>query len=222
MTQEAQYHTIPIKDEPLLTKYGFTEFRLPLNHNATKMVLYNDKDPSMITYVDFDRHNLDKSVQLLHDKLVDDQQVETRAGNDTLQGLIAYFRNTCHSLKEDSSNEFFKNGNGKSGNKARKKSEPQDPKKEIFAQRYVVDNSIAEAVIVGGRPKFAITVPKVGYPDQISSIALHDAIEIGEDMVIKPPEFISYINKPHVFKSEQEFQDLVANIKTKDLDALYK
>jgi hypothetical protein len=53
---------------------------------------------------------------------------------------------------------------------------------------------------------------------------LHDAIEAAEDTVIKPPEFMSYINKPYTFKSIEEFLELVENIKTKtkDLDALYK
>jgi hypothetical protein len=35
-----EYHDIKI-DDPLLTKYGFTKFSLPLNDNAIKMILYN-------------------------------------------------------------------------------------------------------------------------------------------------------------------------------------
>jgi hypothetical protein len=50
---------------------------------------------------------------------------------------------------------------------------------------------------------------------------LRDAIEIGEYLVIKPPESMAYMNKPYVFRSEQELQELVANIKTKNLDDLY-
>jgi hypothetical protein len=72
-----EYHDVIIND-PLLTEHGFTKFKLPLNGNAIKMILYNDKDSSMITYVDFDKHNLDKSVKLLHDKLIEEQQVETK------------------------------------------------------------------------------------------------------------------------------------------------
>jgi hypothetical protein len=120
------------------------------------------------------------------------------------------------------------NGNGKGKKQSAKKpaleegeGEKEKPKKEIFTQRYTADGSIAEAVIVAGKPKFAITVPKVGYPDQISSIALHDAIET-DDIVIKPPDPLAYMNKPYVFQSEQEFNELVADVKTKDLDALYQ
>lgn len=112
MAQEAQYHDIPIENEPLLTECRFTKFSLPVNGNATKMVLYNDKDPSLITYVDFDKHSLDNSVKLVHYKLIVEQQLEGKAGKETVEGLVAYFRNMGHSLKEDPSNEFFKNGNG--------------------------------------------------------------------------------------------------------------
>jgi hypothetical protein len=111
MTQEAQYHDIQIENEPILMEWGFTKFSLPINGNDAKMVLHNDKDPSMITYIDFDKYNLDNSVKLLHYEL-NQQQVECKTSKETVEGLVAYFRNTCHSLKEDSSNEFFKNRNG--------------------------------------------------------------------------------------------------------------
>jgi hypothetical protein len=38
-----EYYGIPI-DDPALTEYGFTKFRLPVNGNAIKMILDNDKD----------------------------------------------------------------------------------------------------------------------------------------------------------------------------------
>jgi hypothetical protein len=63
-TAGTEYQEILI-DDPMLSDHGFTKFRLPLNGDAIKMILCNDKDPSMIMYVDFDKHNLDKSVKLL-------------------------------------------------------------------------------------------------------------------------------------------------------------
>ena len=51
--KKTECHDITI-DDPVLTEYRFTKFSLPVNGNELKMVLYNDKDPSMITYVDFD------------------------------------------------------------------------------------------------------------------------------------------------------------------------
>lgn len=122
-----EYYDVVI-DDPVLTEHGFTKFRLPLN--AIKMILDNDKDRSMITYVDFDKDNLDKSVKFLHDKLVDEQQVEGKAGKDTVEGLVAYFRNTCISLQEDPSNEFFKNGNGKEKQRRSKEKQQQQQQRQ--------------------------------------------------------------------------------------------
>jgi hypothetical protein len=92
---ETEYHDILI-DDPALTEYGFTKFSLPVNGNALRMVVYNQKDPSLITYPEFDRHDLNKSVKLLHDKLVDEQQVASKAGKDTVEALVAYFRNAMY------------------------------------------------------------------------------------------------------------------------------
>jgi hypothetical protein len=120
MAQGAQYHDIPIENEPLLMDRGFTKFSLPVNGNVSKMVLYNDKDHSMTTYVDFDKHSLDNSVKLLHYKLVVEQQLDTKAGKETVEDLVAYFRNIGHSLQEDPGSEYFKNGNGNDNGKEKK------------------------------------------------------------------------------------------------------
>jgi hypothetical protein len=114
-----EYYDIPIKNEPLLTDCGFTKFRLPLDGNATKMILYNDKFKSMITYVDFDKHHtIDKTVKLLRDKVLDEQSIHDER---VIEALCAYFRNACVLLSEDPSNDFFKNGNGKAAIATKKK-----------------------------------------------------------------------------------------------------
>jgi hypothetical protein len=69
---------------------------------------------------------------------------------------------------------------------------------------------------------FAKAVPKVGKPDEVSSITLQDAIEVDDSTIVKPPELLSYINKPYKFKSKEEFEKLVENVKTKNLDELYR
>jgi hypothetical protein len=76
-----KYYEIEI-DDPELTKHGFSRFRLPLNGNATKMILDNTKDRSLITYVDFDRTSLENALKLLEEKLLDEQIVESKAGRD--------------------------------------------------------------------------------------------------------------------------------------------
>lgn len=103
-------------------------------------------------------------------------------------------------------------------------------KKEIFVQRYTRDNSIAEAVIIGDKPRFAMTVPKLGKierPNEVS-ITLVDEIQIEKDNVlIKPLRLQSYINKPYTFdskfNSKEEFDKAVEKIRNKvSLDSLYR
>jgi hypothetical protein len=126
---------------------GFTKFELPLNGNATKMVLYNDRFKSMITYVDWDRDNsIDKAVKLLRDKLLDEQNVRDER---VIAPLCTYFRNACILLQEDPDNDFFKNGNAKSKSKSKSRSTKKQQrdqdgqngdndkeKKPIYAQKY--------------------------------------------------------------------------------------
>ena len=106
-----KYYEVEI-DDAELTKHGFSRFKLPLYGNATKMILYNTKDRALITYVDFDRTSLENALKLVEEKLLDEQLVESKAGKDTVRGLVAYFRNACISRIEDKDPdfEFFKNG----------------------------------------------------------------------------------------------------------------
>jgi len=140
MGQQAQYYDILIENEPMLTDCGFAKFELPLNRNATKMVLYNNKFKSMITYVDWDRHNsIDKGVKLLRDKLLDEQRIRDER---VIETLCTYFRNACVLLSEDTDSIFFKNGNGrsksnKSSNK-KSKSAAGDGESKARASEYTV------------------------------------------------------------------------------------
>jgi hypothetical protein len=212
-----EYHDVIIND-PLLTEHGFTKFKLPIDGNAIKMILYNDKDPSMIIYIDFDRHNLDKSVKLLHDKLIYEQQIESKAGKDTLEGLVAYFRNACVSLQEDQNNDFFKNGKTKpkSNKKSSKKQQQQEgqneekdkeKKKAVYIQKYYDGDLLAEAIVIGRKPRFAVVALKVGNPEQ-ASITSQDSIQIDDNTILKPFELSSYINKPYVFKVSTKRTDM--------------
>ena len=113
------------------------------------MILYNDVDKSLITYIDFDRHNLDKSVKCLEDKLLNEQQVESKAGKDTVTGLVAYFRNACVLLAEDPDSIFFKNRNGKS-NKSTKKSKSDKKSGQVQQQEQCVDHDEDDEEVSGG------------------------------------------------------------------------
>jgi hypothetical protein len=57
----------------------------------------------------------------------------------------------------------------------------------------------------------------------VPSIILQDKIDLAdEDTVIRPPPLTMYNDKPYVFKSSEEFFEFVKNVKTMNLDALYK
>ena len=93
-------------------------------------------------------------------------------------------------------------------------------KKAIYLQKHHDGDLLAEAIIIGRKPYFAVAAPKVGNPEQVS-ITLQDSIQTDETTILRPLELASYINKPYTFKSEQEFHELVENTRGKNLDSLY-
>jgi hypothetical protein len=232
ISEKITYYDIPINDSAL-NESGFKKFSLPLiNGNYKKgknsfMTIWHE-DSAKIIYSPFDRSSLPRSLELLQEKLASEEcdwivvDNHNNKQKTTAKDLVTYFENECKvRIDEKDQNFHFFNGKQKREGKEGKK----QTENEIFLQRYTRDNLIAEAVIVGGRPKFAMAIPEVGKPDEVSSlsITLQDAIEIVEDnTVIKSPETMSYISKPYTFKSQQEFEGLVENVKTKNLDILYK
>src|SRR5919202_427612 len=111
-TVASKYYDIII-DDPVLTGHGFTKFSLPLNGNATVMVVHN-ADKSKMMYPTFYKSDLDNTVQSLREKIVSDGIL---IDDDTADGLVAYFRNKGILLSEDEDSPFFKNGNGMSKSK---------------------------------------------------------------------------------------------------------
>jgi hypothetical protein len=213
-----EYYDIPIED-PALTEYGFTRFRLPINGNATKMILDNDKDSSLITYVDFDSHDLGKSVKLLEDKLLDEQIIEDKAGKDTVAGLVAYFRNACISRIEDKDPdfEFFKKGNGNGKSKPRsKKSDKEEEKSKPGYTAYKYSNNgkvgLHESVILAGTPVF------LAYED--GKLSPYSVIE-EDTRIIKPPHPQNYPYQPYEFASMDEVLRYRDRALGEEIDSLY-
>jgi hypothetical protein len=230
----AETYDIEIND-PALEGSGFTKFSLPLNGKCssssnTMMVLWNE-DRSKIIYCRFYKSDLDRTVKSLEQKLLSSDEL---IDDNTAKSLVTYFRNQCLVLREDRISGFF-NGNEKSKSKSDNKQQkqkqqeeqqqPQPKQKNIFLQRHTEENIVAEAVIIGGKPYFAVASPKVGNPDnaEVSVIvSLVDAIQLDENTILKPLESISYINKPYSFKSKQEFEKLVEDTRGKSLDSIYR
>jgi len=95
-------------------------------------------------------------------------------------------------------------------NKAPK--DKQESLKEVFSQKYVGHDYLADAVIVGFKPYFAVT-SKPNDTNKFPSIVLLESITLDEKTILKPPGSISYLNKPYVFKSEEAFYQYIENAK---------
>lgn len=67
MGHTATEHYDIIIDDPALTEHGFTKFSLPLNGNATVMIVHNIAKTKMM-YSKFYKSDLDKTVQSLKRK----------------------------------------------------------------------------------------------------------------------------------------------------------
>jgi hypothetical protein len=102
-----------------------------------------------------------------------------------------------------------------------KSTEESDNKKTTYVQKHHDGDLLAEAIIIGRKPYFAVAAPKVGKPEQVS-VTLQDSIQIDETTILKPLELESYINKPYTFRSQQEFDELVENTRGRNLDGLYR
>jgi hypothetical protein len=219
-----EYHDVIIND-PLLTEHGFTKFKLPLNGNAIKMILDNDKDRSLITYVDFDKHDLDKSVKLLQDKLVDEQQVEDKADKGTVEALVSNFRNACILLSEDpTNNEFFKNGSGNRNGKSSSSSEQQQkqkqkqkskPKRQYSTYKYSNKGkgNLHEASLLSGLPAF------LKYEN--GEIKTIQQIE-ESSRIIKPPNIEEYPYEPYEFVNVEEVRSYFDRAKKETIDSLFE
>src|SRR5437879_276759 len=92
--------------------------------------------------------------------------------------------------------------------------EEEDKRKECYAQKYSNDKLLAEAVLIGGNPKFLVS-HKFN-----SSISICDDIEL-QDKIVKPFEAISYINRPYSFSSEAQLNECIHKVKNESLDSVY-
>jgi hypothetical protein len=73
---------------------------------------------------------------------------------------------------------------------------------------------LAEAVLIAGKPVYALTNANN------DNITLCESIE-DYDVIFMPPERMSYMNRPYVFKSEEDFRDAIEKAKTESIDNLY-
>lgn len=111
----------------------------------------------------------------------------------------------------------FDNGNG-SGRKLepKQKSEEEEKKRFEYVQKYSNDRLLAEAVIIEGKPCFAVVSTEDTRITIDEKIPLNDS----RDTVLRAPDISSYINKPYSFASVSEFEDYLEKARNETLDSL--
>ena len=115
-------------------------------------------------------------------------------------------------------------GTSSSYNGKNRNTEKLNRGKEEFVQRHTDNESLAEAVIIGKKPYFAVaSLRQIGNSDGGVSIILKESIleDKNGGGLIKPTDHKSYINRPYIFKSKEEFDRLVEIAKKDTLDTLY-
>jgi hypothetical protein len=87
------------------------------------------------------------------------------------------------------------------------KSKKQQQQQHYYIQKYHNSSLLAEYVIVENKPYFAVAKSNgVGS----SQITLEESITPDKTTTqLKPYELMSYINKPYIFESRQDFDDFV-------------
>ena len=128
---------------------------------------------------------------------------------------LGYFKEVSESATNQQSNE----------SKSTKRSEEKEKEKvrREYVQMYSNKDVLAEAVLIKGRPYFAIVDLQSKVIKLEKEIKLDDAVA-GEKKatILRPAEADAYINKAHYFESEDAFFECVENAKQQTLDSLYR
>jgi hypothetical protein len=98
------------------------------------------------------------------------------------------------------------NGNGKD----------KDKKQANYVQKYSESGLIAEAVIVGGIPYFAIAKA------DSRNVTLEESIPITDRSEYKPFEQSAYLSAPYRFNSKKDFETCIEMARVETLEGLYR
>jgi hypothetical protein len=88
--------------------------------------------------------------------------------------------------------------NGKSNNDIVQE-ENAKPKKSYYVQKHRELESLAESVIIAGKPYFAVARPKPDSPSE-TQFTFEESITLADETTeLRPYELMSYMNKPYAF-----------------------
>lgn len=88
-----------------------------------------------------------------------------------------------------------------------------------YIQKYSNDNLLAEAVIVGGIPYFAVSMLNANGE---VSVTLEKSITVGDATEYKPFGKDLYLNNPYWFKSREQFESTIEVQRKETLDTMYR
>jgi hypothetical protein len=112
----------------------------------------------------------------------------------------------------------FENRNGKTRStwQPGQQREQKEDRKDEYIQKYSNDNFLAEAIMIDGKPNFAVVSSQ--------GIKLAEEIPLNDSKktVLRPFDLNSYVNKPYTFRSQKEFDDYIQRAKDENLDTLYQ
>ncbi|MGH9982634.1 MAG: hypothetical protein ACRD8W_01610, partial [Nitrososphaeraceae archaeon] len=166
-----------------------------------------------------------KRFQAIRDTYVKDPHTDQVSGRMKLLEMVDGDESVVTVIHENFAKlgyHFNANGNGNRNSIAISKWQPDlikeqnEGKKCEQVQKYSNDDLLAEAIIIAGKPHFAVVSP--------DGIRLVEEIPSNNSRktILRPLDLDSYINKPYTFKSQEEFKDYIERARKESLDSLYQ
>jgi hypothetical protein len=185
---------------------------------------------------DFDDNEIEETLKELDED--HEKEIQKRYDRDEIVNYQSSSSSTNKGVNGKTLQQHHKKTLYNNSNKTNPKEEStkeESSVKEIFSQKYAGNDYLAEAVLIGNKPYFAVSIKRnftdiedvdydnYGNNNNFPSIVLQDSIPLDETTLLKPTESISYLNKPYIFESKEEFYQYVENGKNQtDLYSLFK
>jgi hypothetical protein len=90
---------------------------------------------------------------------------------------------------------------------------------KIYLQKYSADNLLAESIIIGDVPYFAVSRLEANGEVKLT---LESSITVGEAQEYRPFEKDAYLNNPYWFKSKEHFESSINSARSETLDTVYR
>jgi hypothetical protein len=124
--------------------------------------------------------------------------------------------------RENEKAKEMENATDDNSNDNNEQKENKKSKKSYYVQKHRDLESLAESIIISGKPYFAVARPKPNNSSEIQ-ITFEESIALADETTeFKPYELMSYMNKPYQFRSNEEFESYLETAKKETLDSLYR